>query len=194
MKATVKHDVPIISFSSRKELASWLENNHTLETGIWIKFYKKNSGVPTVTYHEALLEALCYGWIDGQLKKFDEAAYIQKFTPRRSKSGWSKRNIGLVVQLELEGKMKPSGLKQVESAKADGRWEFAYDSPSKMTVPADFIQRLSKDKKGLEFFKTLDKTNLYSIAFRLQTAKTPEVREKRMTAMLGMMSRKEKFH
>ncbi len=194
MNAAGKPDLPLISFSSRKELSSWLENNHSLETGIWIKFYKKNSGVPTVTYHEALLEALCYGWIDGQLKKFDEAAYIQKFTPRRPKSGWSKRNIGLVAQLQEEGKMKPSGLKQVESAMADGRWEFAYDSPSRMTVPADFIKRLSKDKKGLRFFKTLGKANLYSIAYRLQTAKTPELREKRLTLMLGMMSREEKFH
>jgi uncharacterized protein YdeI (YjbR/CyaY-like superfamily) len=190
----VKQDLPVIPFGSREEFGLWLEDNHSLETGIWVKFFKKNSGVPTVTYHEALLEALCYGWIDGHVKKFDETAYIQKFTPRRRKSAWSKRNADFVRQLEQEGKMKPSGLKQVESAKADGRWETAYDSPSKMSIPADFLKRLSKDKKGLAFFKTLDKANNYSIGYRLQTAKTPEAREKRMQAILEMMSMKKKFH
>jgi uncharacterized protein YdeI (YjbR/CyaY-like superfamily) len=194
MTTAAKPDLPVISFSSHKEFALWLEDNHTLQTGIWVKFYKKNSNVPTITYHEALLEALCYGWIDGHVKKFDKAAYIQKFTPRRRKSAWSKRNADFVRQLEQEGKMKPSGLKQVEAAKADGRWETAYDSPSKMSTPADFIKRLSKDKKGLAFFKTLDKANNYSIGYRLQTAKTPETREKRMQAILEMMSRQEKFH
>lgn len=194
MKTDAKPDLPIIPFSSREEFALWLEDNHSLETGIWIKFFKKNSGVPTVTYDEALLEALCYGWIDGHVKKFDENAYIQKFTPRRRKSAWSKRNADFVRQLELEGKMKPSGLKQVEAAKADGRWETAYDSPSKMSIPADFMKRLRKDKKALAFFKTLNKANNYSIGYRLQTAKTPEAREKRMLAILEMMSKQEKFH
>ena len=189
-----KPELPVISFSSRKGFALWLEDNYSLDTGIWVKFYKKNSGVPTITYDEALLEALCYGWIDGQLKKFDEAAYIQKFTPRRPKSAWSKRNVELVAGLEREGKMRPPGIKQVEAAKADGRWATAYDSPSKMTVPDDFLKKLSGDKKGLAFYKTLDKTNLYSIAYRIQTAKTPEAREKRMNAILEMMSREEKFH
>ncbi len=194
MKPAGKPDLPVISFSSRKEFALWLEENHSLETGIWVKFYKKNSGVPTVRYDEALLEALCYGWIDGHIKKFDEAAYIQKFTPRRSKSTWSKRNADFVRQLEQEGKMKPPGLKQVEAAKADGRWETAYDSPSKMSIPEDFMKRLRKEKKGLAFFKTLDKANNYSIGYRLQTAKTPEAREKRMQVIIEMMSRQEKFH
>ncbi|MEI6884095.1 MAG: YdeI/OmpD-associated family protein [Bacteroidota bacterium] len=190
----VKPEPPVISFASREEWSAWLEKNHANEEGIWLKFFKKNSGTPTVVYQEALLEALCYGWIDGQLKKLDENAYIQRFTPRRKRSMWSKRNADLVLQLEKEGKMKPSGIKQVDAAKADGRWDTAYHSPSKMQVPDDFIQRLSKNKKGLAFFNTLDKTNLYSLAFRLQTAKTPEIREKRMKAILEMMSRKEKFH
>lgn len=194
MKASAKTELPVIPFASREDFAAWLELNHGNENGIWLKFFKKNSGVPSVNYQEALLEALCYGWIDGHVKTFDDKAYIQRFTPRRQRSMWSKRNVGLVEQLEKEGRMKPSGIKQVEAAKADGRWDTAYHSPSKMTVPPEFIKRLSKDKAALAFYKSLNKTNLYAIGYRLQTAKTPEMKEKRMKAILEMMAQKKKFH
>ena len=147
-----------------------------------------------MTYAEGLDEALCCGWIDGQLDKYDEKSWLRKFTPRRSKSVWSKRNIEHVNRLIQAGKMKLAGLKEVEAAKADGRWERAYDSPSAMQVPEDFLKELSKDKKAKAFFETLNKANTYAIAWRLQTAKKPETREKRMKAILEMLKRGEKLH
>jgi len=190
----VKSELQIISFKSQTEWEVWLNQNCNTSKGIWIRFYKKNSGVPTLVYNEALDGALCYGWIDGQLKKMDESSYIQKFTPRRPKSMWSKRNIDHVSRLEEEGKMQPSGISEVEKARKDGRWERAYDSPGKMEVPADFILELSKNKKAYEFFESLNKINKYSIGWRLQTAKNAEAREKRLNDILGMMERGEKFH
>lgn len=189
-----KSDLQIISFTSSSEWEQWLDQHHTLQKGIWIRFYKKDAGIPSITYAEALDEALCYGWIDGQAKKYDEKSYLQKFTPRRSKSIWSKRNTTYIERLEKEGKMKPSGWKEVAAAKADGRWEKAYDSPSNMTIPDDFMAALSTNKKAKAFFETLNKANLYSIAWRLQTAKKPATREKRKKAILEMLEKGEKFH
>jgi len=189
-----KKDLPIISFVSKEEFETWLEQNYMNTKGIWIRLFKKDSGILTVIYKEALDIALCYGWIDGQVKKYDEKSYLQKFTPRRSKSMWSKRNIEHISRLEKEGKMKPSGINEVEKAKKDGRWEKGYDSPGNMVVPDDFINELSKNKKSLEFFNTLNKTNKYTIGWRLQTAKNPETREKRIKEILIMMEKEEKFH
>ncbi|MCF8446984.1 MAG: YdeI/OmpD-associated family protein, partial [Bacteroidia bacterium] len=155
---------------------------------------KKDSGKPTISYSEALDIALCYGWIDGQKKAFDEYAWLQKFCPRRAKSIWSKINTGHVERLIKDGRMRPAGLLAVENAKADGRWEKAYDSPSKMTIPEDFLKELSKNKKAEAFFKNLNKTNLFSIGFRLITAKKPETREKRMKEIIEMLAKGEKFH
>ena len=187
-------DLQIISFKSQKDWASWLEKNHAGSNGIWLRFYKKGSGVKSVTHAEALDEALCYGWIDGQINKHDEHSWIHKFTPRRSRSIWSKRNIEHVDRLTKGGKMKPSGLKEVEAAKVDGRWEKAYDAPGTMQVPEDFLKELSRNKKAKIFFETLNKANLYSIAWRLQTAKKPETRARRMQAILTMLIKGEKFH
>lgn len=189
-----KTDLPILSFKSQKDWASWLVKNHAKSNGIWLRLFKKDSGVATVTYAEALDEALCYGWIDGQLDKYDEKSWLRKFTPRRSKSIWSKKNIEHLNRLTDSGKMKPAGLKEVEAAKADGRWGKAYDSPSAMQVPEDFLKELSKNKKAKAFFETLNKANTYAIAWRLQTAKRPETRAKRMQAILKMLKRGEKFH
>lgn len=150
--------------------------------------------MPTIVYNEALDVALCYGWIDGQVKRYDENSYIQKFTPRRPKSIWSKRNIDHVARLLEEGRMKPSGIKEAEKAKNDGRWEKAYDSPGNMVVPEDFIQELTKNEKALEFFGSLNRVNKYSIAWRLQTAKNPETRDKRIKEILIMLEKGEKFH
>ncbi len=189
-----KTDLQIISFKSQKDWASWLDKNHSESNGIWLRFFKRDSGVASVTYAEALDEALCYGWIDGQLEKYDEKSWLRKFTPRRPKSVWSKKNMEHVNRLMQAGKMKRSGLKEVEEAKADGRWERAYDSPSAMQVPEDFLKELSKNKKAKGFFETLNKANTYAIAWRLQTAKRPETRAKRMKAILEMLKRGEKFH
>ena len=189
-----KTDLQIISFKSPKDWASWLAKNHSKSSSVWLRLFKKDSGVASVTYAEALDEALCYGWIDGQLEKYDEKSWLRKFTPRRPKSVWSKRNIEQVNRLTQAGKMKPSGLKEIEAAKRDGRWERAYDSPSAMQVPQDFHKKLSKDKKAKEFFSTLNKANVYSIAWRLQTANKPETRAKRMKAIIEMLKRGEKFH
>ncbi|WP_206611067.1 YdeI/OmpD-associated family protein [Mariniphaga sediminis] len=189
-----KKELPVISFETAEEWRNWLEKNHTNEKGIWLRMYKKGSGKPTISYALALDEALCYGWIDGQMKKYDVESYLQKFTPRRPRSTWSKKNVGHIERLEKEGKMQPSGRKEVEKAKADGRWERAYDSPKNMEVPDDFIAELSKDKKALAFFESLNKTNRYAIAWRLQSAKKPETRERRKEVMLEMMARREKFH
>jgi len=189
-----KKDQPILSFQTQKKWRDWLHKNHKKSSGIWLRIYKKDSGVKTVTYAQALDEALCYGWIDGQRNKYDEQSYLQKFTPRRKKSIWSKRNTEHIERLTKEGKMHPAGLAEVEAAKADGRWEKAYDSPAAMDIPDDFLKALEKKPKAHAFFKTLNKTNLYSIAWRLQTAKKPETRERRMKAILGMLEEGKKFH
>ena len=194
MSDIARTDLPIISFNSQKEWTNWLDKNHAKSSGLWLRLFKKDSDVASVTYAEALDEALCYGWIDGQLDKYDEKSWLRKFSPRRPKSIWSKRNIEHVNRLTAAGKMKPAGLKEVEAAKADGRWGRAYDSPSAMQVPADFLKALSRDKKAQTFFETLNKANTYAIAWRLQTAKKPETREKRMKAILEMLKRGEKLH
>jgi uncharacterized protein YdeI (YjbR/CyaY-like superfamily) len=189
-----KSEYAELFFETSAKWRDWLEQNYSAEKGVWLRFYKKGSGIASVNYSGALDEALCFGWIDGQTKTFDKDSYLQKFTPRRARSIWSKRNIEHIARLIREGKMRPSGLKEAEAAKTDGRWQNAYDSPSNMTVPEDFIRLLTKDKKALAFFKTLNKTNTYAIAWRLQTAKKTETREKRMKTILEMLSRGEKFH
>jgi uncharacterized protein YdeI (YjbR/CyaY-like superfamily) len=191
---TDKKELSVISFETAEKWRSWLEQNHQNDSGIWLRIFKKASGKPSVNHGSALEEALCYGWIDGQAKKYDDESYLQKFTRRRPRSIWSKRNIEHIERLEKEGKMQPAGRKEVEAAKADGRWERAYDSPKNMEVPEDFITELSKNKKALAFFETLNKTNRFSIAWRLQTAKRPETRERRKKAMLEMMARGEKIY
>jgi uncharacterized protein YdeI (YjbR/CyaY-like superfamily) len=156
--------------------------------------YKKRSGVQTITHAQALDEALCWGWIDGQAKPLDDQAWLQRFTPRRSRSGWSKRNRDHVARLTEEGRMQPSGLAQVAAAKADGRWERAYDSASASQVPADFLQALVGHKRAEAFFKTLNRANLYAISYRLQTAKKPETRARRFEQIVQMMKEGKKFH
>jgi uncharacterized protein YdeI (YjbR/CyaY-like superfamily) len=182
------------SFKSPRDWNNWLSKNHSDFDGIWMRLYKKDSGVKSVTHDEALEEALCYGWIDGQLKKHDKKSWLQKFTPRRARSIWSKRNIKHAEELMKAGKMMLPGLKEIEEAKKDGRWENAYDSPAKMTVPDDFLEKLKKNKSAMKFFESLNKPNKYAIAWRLQTAKKPETRDKRMNKILEMLSDGEKFH
>jgi uncharacterized protein YdeI (YjbR/CyaY-like superfamily) len=189
-----KDNRPIVSFDTAKDFELWLKKNHKTADGMWLRFYKKGSGVASITYPEAVEVALCYGWIDAVMNRFDEQSYIQRFTPRRPKSIWSKINIDKVTRLIEEGKMKPAGLKEIEAAKADGRWQAAYDSPSNTKMPEDFLLKLSKKPKAKKFFDTLNKSNTYAIAWSLQTAKKPETREKRMNIILEMLSKGEKFH
>ena len=181
-------------FKTAKAFGVWLKKNHATSPGIWMQFYKKASGVKTVVYAEALDEALCFGWIDSQAKSFDEHSYLQRFGPRKPKSIWSKRNRLHIARLTKEGRMAPAGLAQVAAAKKDGRWESAYDSPKDMVVPDDFLKALSKHKKAEQFFNTLNKTNRYSIVWRLQTAKKPETRERRMKQIIETLKKGEKFH
>ncbi len=186
---------PIKSFASSKQWKEWLAMNYAIShKGVWLRIFKKDSGNATITYNEALDEALCFGWIDGQKKAYDEQSWLQKFTPRRSKSIWSKRNRTRAVQLIEEKRMQPSGLKEIETAKTDGRWDKAYDSPVQMEIPADFLAILKKDRQAYEFFKTLNKANTYAIAWRLETARKPETREKRMQILLKMMKKGQKLH
>jgi uncharacterized protein YdeI (YjbR/CyaY-like superfamily) len=188
-------ETPIKSFAFSKQWKEWLAMNYAISNnGIWLRIFKKDSGEATITYNEALDEALCFGWIDGQKKAYDEKSWLQKFTPRRSKSIWSKRNKTRTAQLIEEKRMQPSGLKEIETAKKDGRWEKAYDSPSQMEIPADFLSILKEDQQAYEFFKTLNKANTYAIAWRLETANKPATRQKRMQILLKMMKERQKLH
>src|SRR6185437_3384541 len=179
-------DTPVFLFETPKEWEKWLHTNYDKLPAMWMKFAKKNTGAVSITYEEALQVALCYGCIDGLINKYDEKYYLTRFTPRKPQSVWSKTNRQAVEKLIKEGKMQPSGLATIENAKANGRWESAYDSSATMQVPEDFLKELAKDKKAEEFFKTLNRANTYAIAFRLQTAKKPEVRAKRMEKILAM--------
>lgn len=182
-------DFPKLEFKSIQAFEKWMGKNHSKSDGIWVKFYKKSSGIKTIVYAEALDVALCYGWIDSQLKSLDDKAYLQKFTPRRSKSVWSKRNIEHIQRLIKARKMKPAGLQQVKAAKADGRWAAAYGSQSEMQIPKDFLKELKKRKKAKEFFKTLKKANLYHISWHLHHAKKPETRERRIQKFIDMLNK-----
>lgn len=186
--------MPIKTFSTPKAFETWLKKNHGTSKGVWLRFFKKDSGKKSFHYAEALDTALCFGWIDSQAKTYDADSYIQKFTPRGGKSIWSKRNREHVARLIKEKRMMSAGLAQVEAAKQDGRWDGAYDSPKNMQIPTDFLKELKKDKKAYAFFKTLNRANTYAIAWRLQTAKKPETRAKRMQAILAMLKKGEKFH
>ena len=173
---------------------TWLETHHTQTTGIRLRLFKKGSGKQLLNYAQALDEALCFGWIDGKKDTYDASSWVQHFSPRRARSTWSKINTGHAERLMKDGKMTPAGLAQIEIAKRDGRWGTAYDSPGRATIPADFLAALAKNKRATAFFQTLNKTNLYAIAYRLQTAKKPETRAARMKIILQMMKDRKKFH
>ncbi len=185
---------PIVEFKSQSDFREWLSAHFDKSDGIWLKMYKKDSGIPSVIYKEAVEEALCFGWIDGQAKPFDEKAYLQRFTPRRKKSPWSKINTEKVAVLIQQGKMHASGLLQIAQAKADGRWDRAYAPPSEIVVPEDFITELKKHPQAFAFFNSLNKTNTYSIAYNLATAVKPETRARRFEKYLKMMIEGKKIY
>ena len=185
---------PVIAFVNTSAFRRWLEENHVEHPGLWMKLAKKASGITSITYAEALDEALCFGWIDGQKQSHDETSWLQKFTRRGPRSVWSKINTGHVERLTREGRMQSAGQAAVDAAKSDGRWAKAYASPRSAEVPADFLAALDKHKKARGFFDTLNKTNRYAIIYRLNDAKKPETRQRRMEQFIEMMKRSEKPH
>lgn len=184
-------ELPILPFETKKKFADWLAKNHDKSVGVRVKLAKKGSGIPSITIMEALDVALCYGWIDGQRDSFDENYYLQKYTPRRPKSIWSRINVEKAERLIASGEMKPSGLKAVEAAKQDGRWDAAYASQKNIEVPADFQSALEKNKKAKSFFETLTGSKRYSFLFRIETAKKAETREKRIRQFVEILERGE---
>ncbi len=184
---------PIIAFATAEEFRHWLAQHHADHPGIWLKIAKKASGIASVTYAEALDEAICFGWIDGQKKSFDATAFLQKFTRRGKRSIWSKINVGHVARLEKEGRMTPAGLAAVDAAKADGRWEAAYHSSSTAEMPEDFLTALAQEPDAEAFFATLTKSQRYGFFFRITTAKKAETRSRRIANFVAMLKRGEKL-
>lgn len=183
-------------FPDGKAFRAWLERNHGLQQGVWLKFAKKSAkrvGETSIDYAQALDEALCFGWIDGQSKSLDEHFYLQRFTPRRARSPWSKRNIGKVAELAAQGRMEPSGQAEIDRAKADGRWDRAYDGPKDAKTPQDFLDELAKNPAAAEFFETLDSQNRFQVYYRLNEAIKPETRARRIAKFVDMFAKGEKF-
>lgn len=187
-----KSDPPkTMTFKSPKELCKWLQTNHASESELLIKMFKKGSGIPSVNWDEVVIESLCWGWIDGVKKSLDDQAYLQRITPRKARSNWSKRNTEHVERLIIEGRMKEPGLVHVRAAKADGRWESAY-TVSEMKVPADFLAALESMPKAKQFYETLTKSNRYTIAYGLESAKKSETRQRRFKKFMDMLNSNEK--
>jgi uncharacterized protein YdeI (YjbR/CyaY-like superfamily) len=185
---------PTISFDNQQNWKDWLELHHGDSKGLWLKISKKETGIPSVTYAEALEEALCYGWIDGQKATLDGQYWLQKFTPRGPKSGWSKINCEKAEVLTSVGRMREAGLFQVALAKADGRWDAAYESQRTISIPEDLQFALDEHPEALTFFKTLDSANRYAILYRVTTAKKPETRSARVMKLVRMLENHEKIH
>ncbi len=186
--------LPVLHLERQKDWASWLTDNHSSSLGVWLQLAKKGTDVQSVSYDEAIEVALCFGWIDGQKQTHSEQFWLQKFTRRSGKSVWSKINKDKALALIKTGKMKPAGLQEVERAKSDGRWDAAYDSASKATVPSDFQSALDGNTRAKNFFGTLDSRNRYAILFRIQTAKKAETRAKKIAQFVQMLERHEKVH
>lgn len=186
--------LPVLHFQGRQDWARWLKENHTSSAGVWLQLAKKDAGVPSVSYIEALEVALCFGWIDGQKQAHSEQFWLQKFTRRSRKSIWSKINRTRAIALINAGRMEPAGLDEVERAKSDGRWDEAYDSARTSTVPSDLQLALDGNARARSFFETLDSRNRYAILFRIQTAKRAETRAKKVAEFVKMLERHEKVH
>jgi uncharacterized protein YdeI (YjbR/CyaY-like superfamily) len=181
-------ELPIVMAEDREAWQRWLEANHASDSGVWLKFAKKSSPRPTVSYAEALEEALCFGWIDGQVRRYDEHFYLQRFTLRRPRSKWSQANRENATRLIAEGRMRPSGLAQIEAAKTDGRWEAAYPAQSQATVPDDFQRALDEHPAARAFFETLTGSARYAFLYRLHQVTTPAARARRIAGYLERLS------
>ena len=189
-----KPDDPLEFFATAAAFERWLRTHHAKAACVWIKYAKKKSGVPSIDWDQAVDVALCYGWIDGQKQTVDSQSYKLRFLPRRPRSVWSKLNTQRVERLIAEGRMREPGLEQVAAAKADGRWEAAYDSGRTSTVPPDFQSALDESPAAAGFWRTLEKRNTYAILWRIQTAKKPETRAKRIRTFIDMLAKGEKLH
>lgn len=183
-----------IVFQSTAALSEWLMIHHQHSSEIWVRIFKKGSGQPSVTWMDCVIEAIRFGWIDGQKLPFDEISFLQRLTPRKPKSNWSVKNREHANRLIAEGRMTPAGLLHIKAAKADGRWDSGYAGSATMTIPQDFMDALEAMPTAKAFFQTLDRKNLYSIYYRLHTARRPETRAKRMTQILARLDRGERFH
>ncbi|HET7446135.1 MAG TPA: YdeI/OmpD-associated family protein [Solirubrobacterales bacterium] len=187
-------DLEILLFATPAELEAWLEDNHVESDGIWLKIAKKGAEEPSVTYAEALELALCFGWIDSQKRGHDDQHFLQRFTPRRPRGRWSKINREKAEALIAAGSMRPTGLVEVEAAQADGRWEAAYEGQGTAQVPEDLQRELDGSPAAAEFFAGLDGANRYAVIYRLNEAKRPETRERRLRKFVAMLERGEKIH
>ena len=177
------------AFATPSEFANWLAKHHAHESEIWLKIHKKSSGVASVTWAEAVIEALAWGWIDGVKKAYDENSWLQRFTPRKKKSNWSTRNREHAERLIDTGRMQLPGLVHVEAARRDGRWEQAYAGSADMVMPAAFLAALKKNGKAMTFYATMGRASQFTIYYRLQTAKSPTALSKRVTAILAQLTR-----
>jgi uncharacterized protein YdeI (YjbR/CyaY-like superfamily) len=193
-KNATSMEMPVVSFAETEEWSAYLASRHRSSSGVWIKIAKKASDHTSITYAEALEVALAWGWIDGQKGKFDDAWWLQKFTPRGARSMWSKINREKAMALIAAGKMMPSGLAEVERAKKDGRWDRAYESQSRASVPEDLEVALAKNPRAREFFASLDSRNRYAVLFRVQHAKKAETRARRIAQFVEMLAKGEKLH
>lgn len=187
-------ELPVLLFAGPDQLEAWLEEHHVGSEGLWLKIAKKGVQPPGVTYGEALELALCFGWIDSQKRGHDESHFLQRFTPRRPRGRWSKINREKAEALIEAGKMRPTGLAEVDAAKADGRWEAAYEGARTAKVPADLQRELDASPAAGGFFASLDSSNRYAILYRLQEAKRPETRQRRLAKFVAMLERGEKIH
>jgi uncharacterized protein YdeI (YjbR/CyaY-like superfamily) len=186
--------LPVMTFESTDAWDTWLAANHADSPGLWLKIAKKGAAGRTVSYSDALDVALCHGWIDGQKGRHDDEYWLQRFTPRKPGSNWSKINTERAAALIASGRMRPAGLREVERAQADGRWEQAYESQSRVTVPEDLARALAANERARAFFATLDSANRYAILYRIGTAKKPETRAKRIDTFVTMLSEHKKIH
>lgn len=189
-----KAELSILQFADRAAWSEWLEANHARSEGVRLKFAKRGAPVATVTFSQALEVALCYGWIDGQINRLDDHFYTHRFTPRRPRSKWSRINCENAERLIAEGRMKRAGVAQVQAAKRDGRWDAAYEPPSTATVPEDLQKALNENPEAKVFFQTLTGNNRYAILYRIQDAKRPETRAKRIAQYVAMLAEGRTLH
>ena len=190
----MKEDYELRKFPTQRSFELWLSRHHAKVAGVRIQIAKKTSGIPSIDYAQALDVALCYGWIDGQAKSIDEDWYCQRFTPRRARSLWSKRNRDIVARLIEEGRMQPAGHAEIDRAKADGRWDAAYDSPANAKIPSDLEAAFRQSPGTKKFFESLDSRNRYAILHRLMIAKKPETRAKRLATFVEMLREKRTLY
>jgi uncharacterized protein YdeI (YjbR/CyaY-like superfamily) len=186
--------LPVMAFESTQAWDAWLSAHHANSPGLWLKIAKKGSAAQSISYSDALDVALCHGWIDGQKGRHDDDYWLQRFTPRKPGSNWSKINTERAAALIAAGKMRSAGLREVEQAQADGRWERAYQSQSRITVPDDLADALAANPRAREFFATLDGANRYAVLYRITSAKRPETRAKRIDTFVAMLSERKKIH